>query len=289
MKGLTFGCDVEYFIADPKKVYPQAACGLFGGTKQEPIQFPDEEPGFMYQEDGCSLELNTPVSSSAEEFGKRVTHMLRLGESLVKERYGNIGSLSKSSGMLVSSQTGEGMPFVDRDKYPQAYVVGCDPDFDAYLFDQRPIMTIQELGIYRYSGGHIHVGYDTDACPRELFVRCMDAYLHPVHKASFKNSDGFTAQRFNYYGYPGIYRPKEYGVEYRPLAGNWTLLHYDSVIRILTKMEDDWANHRDRFYEMGMTVPELAEQIHRITGFYSIPRGHTEDTCGYPQKLRGRI
>lgn len=284
MKGLTFGCDVEYFLKQQGVNNPQAACGWFGGTKQEPVQFPGEEKGFMYQEDGCTLELNTPVSTSAVEFKRRVKQMILLAHHLVEIKAPSDHMLCLDSPTMYlnsSSMSGRGR-YIPRKKYPQAYVIGCDPDFDAYLMNQRPLMDIGELGDMRFAGGHIHVGYDVAACPRELFVRCMDAYLAPIHKKLYDMGDYAANLRFNFYGYPGIFRPKEYGVEYRSLNSMWTTKLLDQTITVLKKMEKDWTTDRAKFYEKGMEIPSLSGQIMKITGYHNIPRGHTKESCGYP-------
>lgn len=294
MKGLTFGADVEFFIQHPDYMYCQPACGLFGGTKEEPIQFPDEREGFMYQEDGCALELNVPIATSVSEFGENIKRMVQLGHALVESK---IKKATLNEGTVIYYVREENHtnkkdvhleyygPPLSREKHPNAFVVGCSPDWDAYLLAERPLLQIEELGNQRYSGGHIHVGYDVSACPRELFIRCMDSYLAPVMKDMALNISG-CMDRFKFYGSPGVYRPKEYGVEYRSLGGTWPISHFKGVMAALTRMEKDWTESRDKFYERGMNIKPVAKQIYTITGQYQIPRGHTAESAGVPKQHR---
>jgi hypothetical protein len=75
----------------------------------------------------------------------------------------------------------------------QAKTFGCEPDFDAYLGgQQRRDGAMDILGNTRTCGGHIHLGGD---------FQCPD----------------FVAALF-----PGVFRPKPYGIEYRTPSSVWT-------------------------------------------------------------------
>jgi hypothetical protein len=244
--GLTFGMDVEFFLRR-KNGKHVPVCGKVGGTKQAPIQFEGEEPGFMYQEDGAALELNSPICRSVEEFAARARWVHVLADQV-----------ASSLRMQIS-------PYCDAPfdserysrlskRYAQMYVIGCDPDFDAFASEDTPRLpyTIDDFGEGRFAGGHIHIGYDTNRMPPHIFVRTMAAFLGPMHC--------FDTNRYAYYGFPGLYRVKPYGIEYRSLSNKWVLdaTQRDRVMLALTEMQTLWTTDLQAFYQKGVTFDRMA-------------------------------
>lgn len=235
---LTFGADIEFAVMKVDNPKINYATGYFGGTKEHPIQFPNQPQGYMYQEDGVMLELNIPICHSVEEFRESITHMKGLAEQLAKDR-----------GFVLTKQQTVNLGHLDPMEVPRAFLVGCSPDWDAYGPFERPPFQAQDMGIFRHAGGHIHVGYDVSECPQHLFIRAMDWYL----RAAVGQSQKVSSQRVPFYGYEGLYRPKDYGVEYRTLCswpGYFEALVYDG----LRDLANDWNKHREAFFEHAVTM-----------------------------------
>jgi hypothetical protein len=214
---LTFGSDVEFFIA---KEAPQAekdrygynynirdivpCVGLVEGTKEKPFR-PDNWPkGFAIQEDNVMVEVNTPVSDSSNQF----SHNQKMVRKLLRQYLKKIGYC------LVTDRTYHEFSPKLLDS-PQARTFGCDPDHDAYEGGiQRT--NIPDFGGLRTCGGHIHIGGNFK-CPDWVAVLFFELALYRAYGSSLVCPD---SPRLQWYGRPGIFRPKEYGIEYRTL-GNW--------------------------------------------------------------------
>lgn len=229
-RSLTFGADIEFIVHKKGKPTINYATGFFGGTKQHPIQFPNEKQGFMYQEDGATLELNIPICHSVEEFRIAIERMVALGKQLCEERE-----------FTLTTEV-EATLTVPMHEVPLAYEVGCSPDWDAYTMTQRVPFQALDMGSRRYAGGHIHIGFPKDECPDFVFVRAMDYYLGEACRRSRE----LSPNRAHYYGMDGIYRPKDYGIEYRTLC-TWPLLYPRRVYGGLRDLVSDWETNRERF------------------------------------------
>ena len=134
---------------------------------------------------------------------------------------------------------------------PLAWQVGCSPDWNAYTENQHHPFTPADLGPDRHAGGHIHVGYPKDECPDFIFVRAMDYYL----RLAVTRSMEVGQWRSRFYGYQGLYRPKEYGIEYRtlctwPLHSAFARSVYDGLIRL----ERDWSKDREAFIRNALSM-----------------------------------
>lgn len=236
---LTFGMDVEFLLLMKRKNRAVPACGLFGGTKKNPIQVPFEDNGIMMQEDGACLELNCPPCNTVGEWAMMAR---RLGSAAKR--------LADEKGLRVSRASDELFSHIPyKKKYARMFVVGCDPDFDAFREgQQRRVFDIEEFNNLRFAGGHIHVGYDTSELDPTLFARAMAYYLMHLHN-QFNH-------RFRYYGYPGIFRPKPYGVEYRSLDNTFCLHDYTliEVAAGLDRMRHDWEHNRQTFINNAINV-----------------------------------
>jgi len=72
------------------------------------------------------------------------------------------------------------------------------------------------VGMQRFAAGHIHVGYDTSTVPPDIMAKFLDLSLG----LSTLHLDKQGARR-QFYGVPGLFRAKPYGVEYRTLSNFW--------------------------------------------------------------------
>ena len=243
---MTFGADIEFILQSVQTAKLVPVCGLVGGTKEEPIQFPGERDGFKYQEDGITLELNVPVAQDVTEFYRNIRWMVPLGQQLVKPK-----------GLVLTSYCQANLlnmdPIPTEETMPGAFIIGCDPDRSAYT-GERPPFSAEIFGPLRFAGGHIHIGYDTSLLPREMMVRALDVYFENVR---YDNS-----MRQEFYGMPGIYREKPYGVEYRTPQGGWPLriglAH--NIVSALTSLQSDWRRDPELVAEMAKQAEVPAKE-----------------------------
>ena len=113
--------------------------------------------------------------------------------------------------------------------HEEAREFGCDPDFDAYSGGANPPGPDAEDHLFRYSGGHIHIGatnfeahkvkYMFEDKAIMKFVRLMDI-LVGVPLVILDRDEG-SASRREIYGRAGCYRKQKYGVEYRVPSNFW--------------------------------------------------------------------
>lgn len=206
------GADIEFFIKDrvTGKVIP--ACGKIGGEKGKPKPISAE---YSILEDGAAVELNyTPTDNYA---------------ALVERLSGSPRAIADATGYSVAH-----MPearIAGLKKYKQAMEIGCVEDFDAYNNPEAPrdIPDIGLFGTYRFAGGHIHMSYPVNKIPPFVVARFMDLHvtcrLLTFVENTFSREEAVKLlgeQRRKFYGLPGLYRPKEYGIEYRTLSNYYT-------------------------------------------------------------------
>lgn len=100
---------------------------------------------------------------------------------------------------------------------------GCSPEFDAYnggavVSTVDPKQLDEEEGSWRFAGGHVHLGYTPATADLPPFVAASFADVFLGLAACGLDTQ---AQRRQYYGQPGRYRPTPYGIEYRTLSNFW--------------------------------------------------------------------
>lgn len=88
---------------------------------------------------------------------------------------------------------------------------------------QRDPFSADTLGRMRYAGGHIHLSYNHAVVPHFVAARFLDLYL----TLPWIDWDHQPRRRATY-GKAGLYRPKQYGIEYRT-PSNWWLWTSDSL------------------------------------------------------------
>lgn len=197
------GCDPEVFLrqAGGKKLFIPS-CGLFGGEKKKP-RIINEEYGVGILEDNVTLEFNiNPVDTSGQF------------RTAVMQAYTNIQEEAAKHGLVPHITSSATFSQEDLKKFPQAMVFGCDPDNDAWKEgrERQPPDPIA-LGGWRFAGEHVHFGYDKSklSTPEWAIVQFLDVFV-TAWKSSYYRDDSMRRQ---YYGLPGLFRVKEYGLEYR--------------------------------------------------------------------------
>ena len=190
------GADVELALRDGDELVP--ACGLIGGTKQEPKWF---EPHGNVQEDNVFAEYAINPCDDVYKFINRNREMQKIVSQLTEREVEVVCAVEFSLDLLHG--IGE-----------QAMEFGCDPDFNAYTGRENPAPNGRQSGL-RTLGGHIHI--DTLSNNRQWHVALCDLYLGVP--SVILDRDG--ARRRELYGRAGAYRPKSYGIEYRTLSNFW--------------------------------------------------------------------
>lgn len=246
---LTMGSDPEMFLTLGKKpVFPTTE--WCQGTKERP-QVLSKVTGHAVQIDGTALEANTCVVST-HSFNEEIERLRkRLNQFLPK-------------GVTLADETTRIWDPEEWKKIPEAQKeLGCNPDFNAYTLKENPRPDPESIGrpTMRTAGGHIHVGWSTfchvNMGSEEHFLDCaivtkvMDAFLMPMSKSWDKDEE-----RAKLYGAPGAFRPKSFGVEYRPLSNKW-FTHKHSY-RITTYIQEVVHNVYALLFERVQYVPSFA-------------------------------
>ena len=208
MNEFTFkiGCDPELFLRDQNGRFVSGH-DLIPGTKEEPFFVPDG----AIQRDGVALEFNTAPATTADEF----THNIESVMSSLRDHY----TINRPDCEFAIEPTA----LFERDYFDglpdEPKLLGCTPDFNAYTgVENSPPHTDEP---FRTGAGHIHIGWGMgfSISNPEHFALCrrvvkqLDCVLYPASLLWDRDN-----KRRSLYGKIGAFRPKKYGVEYRPLS-----------------------------------------------------------------------
>lgn len=202
MNQMTIGADPELFMC--KGDFLVSAINRWGGTKEFPIPLGIGE-GFNVLEDNVMVEFNVPPASTEQQF---VEH-IQMGLGTIEDRIKQMGfdMSTRASGRFDKSELEDW----------QAFVFGCDPDYNAYTGEVNAKPRVDDDPTFRSCGGHIHVGCGKlafeDACRAVAFCD-----LHLGIPSMFLDTD---TERKKLYGKAGAFRVKPYGFEYRTLSNFW--------------------------------------------------------------------
>lgn len=228
--GPRLGADPELFVQTAEgTVVP--VCGKVGGTKEVPLIINHlvdahygaeegrglrgnphaalREGNYAVQEDNVMLEFNVPAYTSGGNFSASIEKILFVLDNNVLPQQG----LRLNYGTTYTFKPEDIAP------HPQAFTIGCLPDLNAYAEEgnfQREPFNITHFGNHRFCGGHLHVQYNYNNVPRHVFTQFMDL----VVGLPFLRYDKQKMRRM-FYGQPGIFREKPYGIEYRTPSNFW--------------------------------------------------------------------
>lgn len=209
MSNLAFkvGHDAEFFVSDATGKYIPAWMTGIGGTKQEPKVLEGSTVGTTYQEDGAVLELGMEPVSIHQFYDRAYRGLNEMRDFLQPKNLGlNRGSFGSFDPKDLMSN-------------PEANVLGCNPDNNAWLRGQRrPVPQIEDMGNNRFAAGHLHFSFPETEVPKFAIVQLMDAFALNFWNKYELTSAGPRAQ---FYGMPGVYRDKPYGIEYRTPHNVW--------------------------------------------------------------------
>lgn len=211
-KKLTLGCDPEVFLFDEARNSVIPACGIIGGTKNEPK---DIGEGVGVQEDNVAVEFNIhPVT-----FEPGGNALALATQKALEHVQGYVRNINNNYDLHVASSH---IFTADALASEAAQRFGCDPDLDAYsMGDPNPTFTALEVGTLRMAGGHIHLGLPEGIdIPKWAFVQLLDALVTFRWQVNV-SGEVIGARRRQFYGKPGAYRDKPYGLEYRTPSNYW--------------------------------------------------------------------
>ena len=206
MHNITLGCDPELFLKDGTGSFVSAH-DLIPGSKHSPHFVPYG----AIQPDGVAAEFNTAPAENSDEF------IHNIGE-VIKALEGQFKSLRPDLIVAITPTATFDRKYFDT--LPEiATALGCTPDFNAYTGEENEPPETSEP--FRTGAGHIHVGDGGDyrAGDRDHFSQCRDMVkqLDAVLYFSSLVWDDDDKRR-SLYGKIGAFRPKSYGVEYRPMS-----------------------------------------------------------------------
>jgi len=200
---IKLGCDPEAFLIDVKGQL-KSSIGLIGGSKDMPRPLFELGEGYAVQEDNVAIEFNIPPAEGRYEFVRSIRGTLNHLSDMVKSGYGfSIANMSAASFPEEELQS------------PEAFVFGCEPDFNAWTQDVNPKPTAEDKAL-RSCGGHVHIGYEVGTVDGNEIVKHCDLHLG-VPSVIMDKGD----LRKQLYGKAGACRYKPYGVEYRTLSNFW--------------------------------------------------------------------
>jgi len=239
---ITIGTDPEAFVVNADGTVG-ISVGKIGGSKEEPR--PVE--GGAVQEDNVLAEFNTDPASTAEEFISCIDRVVGQLDNILAPL--GLSLLFKSSHEYTAEQLAEGGE--------QAFVFGCDPDFNCWAMDWNEGPQAEGATL-RTAGGHVHIGYDDPTEMNSLKVARACDLLLGVPSVLL---DGDVRRR-ELYGSAGACRFKPYGVEYRVLSNFW--LQSDELKRWVFEQATAavaWASQVDEVVDLVGGADEIQRII----------------------------
>lgn len=234
INGCTIGSDPELFLTNGKHCI--SAIDKFPGDKKNPVEWKD---GVMVQVDNCSVEYNTPVTTSKDQWVRAHSSAYRQISEFAAEKFGLKLAIIPST------------VFPEEElQDPRAWIMGCEPDYNAWLkqWNPKPHCAIEEM---RSCGGHVHIGLPkfTEYEVIEL-VKLVD--MHIGVPGLIVDTDD---RRRLLYGKAGAMRFKPYGVEWRTGSNFWIQTEervawvYEQVNKALIALES------------GFRAPDIVREI----------------------------
>lgn len=187
---------------------------LIPGTKSDPFAV---KSGAV-QVDGVAAEFNINPSKSFDEFFGNIKDVVSEMKTMIKKKDDTLN--------LIPVPTATFKEDYFRSLPEHTLQLGCEPDFNAYK-DGEANPRPQTDEPFRTGSGHVHMswyspknfvepfseGHIKDCC---LVTKQLDKFLLFASQDWDKDN-----KRRSLYGAPGSFRPKKYGMEYRPLSNAW--------------------------------------------------------------------
>jgi hypothetical protein len=256
MVKFTYGADPEFFLYTPQGVknsqvvslpagsaVPFHSLRVCGGTKDkgEPIDG-NIHGQHLWLIDGATCEVNVPPEDLISNLCSSVSYARVLAQEVL--------ALKGFNGVFLSDHAIEAEFTEEQLKDPVLNEIGCSPDKLALLNVDRPPLTAEELGNYRFAGRHVHLGVDPwpELLPKYVAVRL--AYI--LWALNVGNLQRET-RRAKFYGLPGLYRETQWGIELRWPGNPWWRSSsaisrfqksWEGLVRIITE------GNRDQIHQL---------------------------------------
>lgn len=206
----SIGADPELFLVDGKGEF-RSAHDLVPGSKLMPFHV---SKGAI-QPDGTSAEFNINPALTEEEFLGNIKSVLKDLQKTIREKDPSL-NLRVSPVAIFDKEYFSKLP-------GEALAFGCTPDFNAWDNGKMTEFEGTEEP-FRTGAGHVHIGWTEREDPADMAhmydcieaTKQLDAILYPMSLLWDKDN-----KRRQLYGKMGAFRPKSYGVEYRPLSNAW--------------------------------------------------------------------
>ena len=244
---LLIGCDPEVFVFSKTQDRYVSCHEMLPGTKAAPFAV---ELGAV-QVDGLAAEFNIAPAASPEEFSHNVKTVISQLKAMIPEDC----VLSARPTVEFGEEYMASLP-------DEVKELGCEPDYNAYKDGAENARPNAEV-TFRTGAGHIHIGWGEgfdindpehkNVC--NILTKQLDYYLG-VALALYDTDD----KRRQLYGQKGSYRPKSYGMEYRPLSNAW--LRNEEFYEIIPKLVyAAWDNLKKTYPET--SSPAAVETVFR--------------------------
>jgi hypothetical protein len=208
---ITLGADPEIFIRNNTTKTFVSAHNIVEGTKKEPKNI---FKGAI-QVDGVALEYNIKPAKTMQEFAAYNNVLIKQLQEIVKEKNPDLSLAITPTAWFEQNYFDMGIP-------ENAKILGCEPDFNAYTGEMNPIPITNKP--MRTGAGHLHIGWTekADINSPAHFYDCIAVTKQLDHSIGFlSHLWDPDKERQELYGKMGSFRPKPYGVEYRPLSNAW--------------------------------------------------------------------
>lgn len=266
---ILIGTDPEVFVTDSTGRY-FSGHDLIEGTKDQPYPV----SGGAIQRDGVALEFNTNPAATRSEFTGNIAEVLKNLEVEFKKRRSDL-TITMTPTAYFDLEYFKSLP-------ESAVELGCTPDYNAYTGKENVPPETNEP--FRTGAGHIHLGWTRWENPHDKehfetcrsLVRQLDTVLYPA--SLLWDAD---EKRRTLYGRLGAFRPKSYGVEYRPLSNAYlrSVEIQELVYDIAKKATDDFFAGISYLDEVSEGVVDMIQQG------VVLSRDHVEAHLAY---MRGR-
>lgn len=212
MGNILIGTDPEFFVVGSINEYINPKL-ITNGTKKNPQRY---SKGVIHQ-DAAAVEFSIEPCSTAEQFSANIQEAL---DSIFINPY-----------FKMYPYTAIELDEEDIKFDPSLSEVGCAPDFK--FIDGKRVrrrLTYNNTN-WRMAGGHIHIGigFIEDSKVLQNIINDLDEkFMSWYREQDFYHAET-EAIREAHYGDNGVFRQKDYGLEYRTPSMAWIKTHEDRV------------------------------------------------------------
>jgi hypothetical protein len=193
---------------------------LITGTKDNPYLV---RSGAV-QVDGVAAEFNINPAETEDEFVSNINDVYARLTEMVQENNPSYHLVADPVATF-DPEYFESLPF-------EAKLLGCQPDWNAYTGEKNQPPGTDEP--FRTGSFHVHVGFTEyeDPYDKDYIKKCceivkqIDAVVYPASHIWDQDM-----KRRTLYGARGSFRPKSYGLEYRPLSN--AVLRNEETVRFV--------------------------------------------------------